>query len=70
MDVYEKALLLHEQWQGKLSTELKAKLENAEDLTYAYIVLAEVVAGGSGQRKTRAIKRLKVINSLDRKSVV
>ena len=36
MDVYEKALLLHEQWQGKLSTELKAKLENAEDLTYAY----------------------------------
>ena len=27
MDVYEKALLLHEQWQGKLSTELKAKLE-------------------------------------------
>ena len=36
MDVYEKALALHEQWQGKLSTELKAKLENAEDLTYAY----------------------------------
>ena len=31
MDVYEKALLLHEQRQGKLSTELKAKLENAED---------------------------------------
>ena len=23
MDVYEKALLLHEQWQGKLSTERK-----------------------------------------------
>ena len=36
MDVYEKALLLHEQWQGKLSTELKAELNNAEDLTYAY----------------------------------
>lgn len=36
MDVYEKALKLHEEWQGKLSTELKAKLDNAEDLTYAY----------------------------------
>ena len=36
MNVYEKALLLHEQWQGKLSTELKAELNNAEDLTYAY----------------------------------
>lgn len=36
MDVYEKALKLHEEWQGKMSTELKAKLENKEDLTYAY----------------------------------
>lgn len=36
MDVYEKALKLHEEWQGKLSTELKAKLDNAQDLTYAY----------------------------------
>lgn len=36
MDVYEKALKLHEEWQGKLSTELKAKLEDAKDLTYAY----------------------------------
>jgi len=36
MNVYEKALLLHEQWQGKISTELKAELNNAEDLTYAY----------------------------------
>ena len=27
MDVYEKALLLHEQWQGKLSTELKANVK-------------------------------------------
>ena len=35
MNVYEKALLLHEQWQGKISTELKAELNNAEDLTYA-----------------------------------
>ena len=36
MDVYEKALKLHEEWRGKLSTELKAKLDNAQDLTYAY----------------------------------
>ena len=36
MDGYEKALKLHEEWQGKLSTELKAKLDNAQDLTYAY----------------------------------
>lgn len=36
MDVYEKALKLHEEWQGKLSTELKAKLDNAQALTYAY----------------------------------
>ncbi len=36
MDVYEKALKLHEEWQGKLSTELKVKLDNAQDLTYAY----------------------------------
>lgn len=36
MDVYEKALKLHEEWQGKLSTELKVKLEDAKDLTYAY----------------------------------
>lgn len=36
MNVYEKALKLHEQWQGKMSTELKMELNNAEDLTYAY----------------------------------
>ncbi len=36
MDVYEKALELHKEWQGKLSTELKSPLKNAEDLTYAY----------------------------------
>ncbi|WP_296115245.1 NADP-dependent malic enzyme [uncultured Anaerococcus sp.] len=36
MNVYEKALKKHEQWQGKLATDVKAKVSNAEDLTYAY----------------------------------
>ena len=36
MDVYEKALKKHEEWQGKVATDVKAKVENAEDLTYAY----------------------------------
>lgn len=36
MDVYEKALKKHEEWQGKVATEVKAKVLNAEDLTYAY----------------------------------
>ncbi len=36
MNVYEEALLLHEKWNGKMSTELKAPLENAKDLTFAY----------------------------------
>lgn len=36
MDVYEKALKKHEEWQGKIATEVKAKVLNAEDLTYAY----------------------------------
>ncbi len=36
MDIYEKALLAHKQWQGKLSTELKMPLQNKEDLSIAY----------------------------------
>ena len=36
MDVYEKALKKHEKWQGKVATSVKAKVLNAEDLTYAY----------------------------------
>lgn len=36
MDVYEKALKKHEEWQGKVATEVKAKVLDAEDLTYAY----------------------------------
>ena len=36
MDVYEKALKKHEEWQGKVATKVKAKVLNAEDLTYAY----------------------------------
>lgn len=36
MDVYEKALEKHKQWQGKIATEIKAEVRNAEDLTYAY----------------------------------
>lgn len=36
MNVYEKALEKHEKWQGKVATEVKAIVNNAEDLTYAY----------------------------------
>lgn len=36
MDVYEKALVKHKDWQGKVATEIKAQVNNAEDLTYAY----------------------------------
>ncbi|BFL72888.1 NADP-dependent malic enzyme [Anaerococcus nagyae] len=36
MDVYEKALEKHKNWQGKVGTDVKAKVNNAEDLTYAY----------------------------------
>lgn len=36
MDVYEKALDKHKEWQGKVGTDVKAKVNNAEDLTYAY----------------------------------
>ena len=36
MDVYEKALEKHKEWQGKIGTDVKAKVNNAEDLTYAY----------------------------------
>lgn len=36
MNYYEKALIAHEEWAGKLSTELKCKLETQEDLSIAY----------------------------------
>lgn len=36
MDVYEKALEKHRDWQGKIGTDVKAKVNNAEDLTFAY----------------------------------
>ena len=36
MNYYEKALLAHEEWAGKISVELKGKLENQEDLSIAY----------------------------------
>lgn len=36
MDVYEKALEKHKNWQGKVGTDVKANVNNAEDLTYAY----------------------------------
>ena len=35
-NIYEEALKKHEQWKGKLSVELKAKLENKDDLSIAY----------------------------------
>lgn len=34
--IYEKALSKHEEWKGKISTELKCKLENRDDLSVAY----------------------------------
>ena len=34
--IYEKALSKHEEWKGKISTELKCKLEDRDDLSVAY----------------------------------
>lgn len=36
MTTNEKALLLHEQWQGKISTEAKSAVKTREDLALAY----------------------------------
>ena len=36
MDAHEKALEKHRDWQGKIGTAVKAKVNNAEDLTFAY----------------------------------
>lgn len=36
MDIYQKALAKHADWQGKISTELKCKLEDRADLALAY----------------------------------
>lgn len=36
MDVYEKALKLHEEWQGKVGSDIKSKLNSKDDLQYAY----------------------------------
>ncbi len=36
MNYYEKALKAHEEWAGKISTELKCQLESQEDLSIAY----------------------------------
>lgn len=36
MDYYQEALKAHAQWEGKISTELKCKLEDREDLSIAY----------------------------------
>lgn len=36
MNYYEKALIAHEEWAGKISTELKCRLETQEDLSVAY----------------------------------
>lgn len=36
MDIYQEALERHAQWQGKISTELKCKLEDRADLALAY----------------------------------
>ena len=36
MDVKEKALKMHEEWQGKIEVVSRAKLENPDDLSIAY----------------------------------
>ena len=36
MDIKEKALQMHAQWKGKLSTELKSPITNREELSVAY----------------------------------
>lgn len=36
MDIYEKALQLHEKWAGKMSTEPKCEVKTREDLSLAY----------------------------------
>ena len=36
MDVNEKALELHKQWNGKLTTEAKSPVKTREDLSLAY----------------------------------
>jgi len=36
MTIYEKSLLLHEQWQGKLEITAKSKVNNREDLSVCY----------------------------------
>ena len=36
MDVKEKALKMHEDWQGKIEVVSRAKLETPEDLSIAY----------------------------------
>ncbi len=36
MDVYEKALTLHEEWNGKIETKSKCTVKSAEDLAVAY----------------------------------
>ncbi len=36
MNYYEKSLKAHEEWAGKISVELKCKLETQEDLSIAY----------------------------------
>ena len=35
MDVYEKALKLHEEWNGKIETKSKCSVKTAEDLSLA-----------------------------------
>ena len=36
MDINEKALELHKQWNGKLTTEAKSAVKTREDLSLAY----------------------------------
>ena len=36
MTTAEKAMQLHEEWQGKITTEAKSKIETREDLALAY----------------------------------
>ena len=42
MTLAEKALLMHEKWNGKLETIAKSKVNSREDLAIAYLSLIHI----------------------------
>ena len=74
MTTNEKALMLHEQWNGKLETTAKAQVKTREDLALAYTPgVAEpckVIAADPEAAYRYTIKANTVAVVSDRKSVV